>query len=248
MLTPRSSVVKPKGDCIFLLHFDNHKDGVEWFWSVIAAGYTPAISTPFANDLGQRKKQILHLKALLKDPVILTTEKLAPEFLGLGGLHLEKIEAIQHRRANSSSTPDLSLLAGCLKNTETTAVLMLTSGSSGNAKAVCLRHGQLLRSVNGKSKHHETTKSDTFLNWIGLDHVANLAESHLHAMLLAAEQIHVHAADLLLDPGRFFTLISKHKVTHTFAPNFFLASLRATLGKPCVFKPSEEPACRNSES
>lgn len=232
-----------KKDSVVLLHFDNHIDNIEWFWTVIAAGYVPAISTPFTNDLEQRGKHILHLKTLLKDPVFLTTEKLIPEFLGMEGLRLETIEAIQRRKIGLKGdlySPSTHF-AGSSKREESTAVLMLTSGSTGNAKAVCLRNGQLLRAIKGKSQHHGTDKSDSFLNWIGLDHVANLTESHLHAMLHAVEQTHVQAADLLLDPRRFLELISKHRITHSFAPNFFLASLRGALEKPDPFPPGQEP-------
>ncbi|KAL8705815.1 MAG: hypothetical protein Q9201_001102 [Fulgogasparrea decipioides] len=225
-----------KDDQVVLLHFDHHLDNIEWFWSVLIAGYIPAISTPFTNDLEQRAKHITHLKTLLKNPVFLTKKRLVPEFLGTEGLKLETIEAIQQRKKDS-----LVDFAGRYSHADSTAVLMLTSGSTGNAKAVCLRHGQLLRSIRGKSEHHGTSKSDSFLNWIGLDHVANLTESHLHAMLHASEQVHVQAADLLVSPQTFLTLISKHRITHSFAPNFFLASLRAALEKPQPFAPGQEP-------
>lgn len=121
---------------------------------------------------------------MLKHPVILTTQRLVPEFLGAKGLNAQTIENIRHLKPGLYSNLDSSPFPGFTKHPETTAVLMLTSGSSGNAKTFCLRHGLLLRSVKGKSKHHETTKSDTFFNWIGLGHVANLAESHLHAILV----------------------------------------------------------------
>lgn len=115
------------------------------------------------------------------------------------------------------------------KSRDDPAIFMLTSGSSGNAKAVCLRHGQLLTALQGKSMHHGTTPDDTFLNWIGMDHVANLSEIHLHAMSLGAEQVHVQAADLLEKPLSFLSLMHKHRVGYTFAPNFFLAALRRQL-------------------
>ena len=234
--------VKDESISIVLLHIDNHKDGIEWFWSAVTAGYTPVISTPFTNDVEQRRKHILHLQKILQNPLILTTKKQVPEFLGMEGLKLEIIEKIGQGSSmangftlHSSSGPGLS------NHPEDIAVLMLTSGSTGHAKAVCLRHGQILRSIEGKSKHHGTDGSDIFLNWIGLDHVANLTETHLHAMLHAADQIHIQAADLLLDPRRFLNLVSKHRVTHSFAPNFFLASLRAVLEKPDPFWLNNEP-------
>ena len=57
----------------------------------------------------------------------------------------------------------------------------------------------------------------------------NLVESHVHAMALGAEQVHVQAGDLLVEPLRFIRLIHEHRATFTFAPNFFLAKLRRVL-------------------
>lgn len=102
---------------------------------------------------------------------------------------------------------------------------MLTSGSSGNAKAVMLRHEYIAAAVKGKSKFFETTGADVFLNWIGFDHVASLTESHIHAMHSGAELIHVPASHLLAKPLRFAQCIDQHRVTISFAPHFFLARL-----------------------
>lgn len=209
---------------IFLLHFDNHLDGFEWLWSVIAAGHLPAISTPMTNDLAQRQRHLLHLETLLHHPVIITRDHLVSDFGDLGDkLDIRTIEDLQSRNGFHNMEKPRS------KSSHELAALMLTSGSTGNAKAVELRHGQILQAVRGKSLHHGTKPGDTFLNWIGLDHVANLTEVHLHAMSLAADQVHVSAIDLLTDPMTFVRLISKHQIAYTFAPNFFLASLRKTL-------------------
>ncbi|KAI9827478.1 MAG: putative NRPS-like protein biosynthetic cluster [Thelocarpon impressellum] len=212
-------------DSTVLLHFDQHLESIEWFWAVIVAGYLPVVSTPFVNDLDQRTKHLVHLNNLLKTPVILTNKRLAPEFLGLEQLKLNTIENLTLRDGCSAyPLPD-----GAAKEPEDLAVLMLTSGSTGNAKAVCLRHGQVLRAVEGKSIYHDMSAGDVFLNWIGMDHVANLTESHLQAMNLGAEQVHAQAADMLMEPLAFLRLIHKHRAAYTFAPNFFLASLRRAL-------------------
>ena len=214
----------------FLLHFDNQLDGIEFFWSIILAGFVPAISTPFTNDIEQRKKHIGHLQTLLENPVIITTQRLTSEFAGLyDNLNIWTIEEIQSRY--QSSIP-VSYLAPIAPKQDDLAVLMLTSGSTGNAKAVGLRQSQILESLKGKAAYHGTRSSDVFLNWIGLDHVANLTEIHLHAMSLAAEQVQVGAADVIANPTAFLKLLDRHRVAYTFAPNFFLASLRKTLEGP----------------
>ncbi|KAK3172674.1 putative NRPS-like protein biosynthetic cluster [Lepraria neglecta] len=252
-----------KADSIVLLHFNQHEDSIRWFWAFVAAGYVPAISPPFTNNVNQRKKHLSHLSELLENPIVLTTEALIPEFLDQDTLQIHAVEylgqipngvessgpssatsssrvlnlSLQHPTLTSSATSNTASKtfknppAGNSKAPEDLAVLMLTSGSSGNAKAVCLRHGQLVHVLNGKIALLETKEKDIFLNWIGLDHVANLIEIHLHAMLLGAEQVHVAASDVLVDPLLFLRLIHEHRVSYTFAPGFFLSTLMRALGQ-----------------
>lgn len=216
-----SQVEGVTNESVVLLHFDKHADNIRWFWATIAAGLVPAMSPPFTSDLERRKKHLNHLHQLLKNPVVLTSEHLVPDFLENDKLHMTTIQSLQDTPAENATRVE----SGAFKDAGDTAVLMLTSGSTGNAKAVCLRHGQLISAMQGKSLHHNNTSQDVFLNWIGMDHVAALSQIHLQAMYLGAEQIHIQATDLLIDPLKFLQLINIHRVSYTFAPNFFMASL-----------------------
>ena len=212
-------------DSVVLLHFDNHGQNIEWLWAVIRAGYIPAISTPFSADPNQRDAHLKHLKVLLGNPILLTADALVSQYPEIQGLTVHTVEGLlTHSDKGPISLPSLPS-----HDLDRPSVLMLTSGSTGNAKAVCLTMPQIISSVYGKSESWLTTPSSVFLNWIGLDHVANLTEVHLHAMLLGAEQIHVQANDVLANPLLFVHLLAKHRVTHTFAPNFFLALLEKAL-------------------
>lgn len=208
---------------IVLLHFDSQIENIVWFWACAIGGFLPAISTPFVADTIQRKKHLLHLQNLLNSPVVLTTKRLLSEFTGVEELALHTVESLSPIDISGNVEPVLPV-----KNKGDIAVLMLTSGSTGNAKAVPLRHGQLISAIEGKSQHHGTLQGDVFLNWIGLDHVASLTEVHLHAMSLSGEQIHVPAG-MLQDPLEFVRLLDSHKVAYTFAPNFFLTKVRDSL-------------------
>ncbi|TVY84048.1 Microperfuranone synthase [Lachnellula suecica] len=209
---------------IVLLHFDSQRENIAWFWACTLGGFLPAISTPLVADAVQRKKHLLHLQSLLNQPIILTTTNLVPEYLGVKELSIHAIESL----VTPDSHEDVET-PGPLKSKDDIAVLMLTSGSTGNAKAVPLRHGQLIAALKGKSEHHGTKKGDIYLNWTGLDHVASLTEIHLHAMSLSSDQIHVPASKMPQDPLEFVRLLDAHKVVYTFAPNFFLTKLRDSL-------------------
>lgn len=230
---------------VVLLHFDSQRETIQWFWATTIAGYLPAISTPFVHDATQRRKHLHHLHALLRQPVILTTGKLMPEFLGVEELSLHDVDKLSVFASSGSAVCSANLMTGNEKKDEDMAVLMLTSGSTNSAKAVPLRHGQILKAVLGKSAHHGTEPGDVFLNWVGMDHVASLTEIHLHASMLqsfcakqtliiiavslGSDQVHVPASDLLRDPLQFVHLLDRHKVSYTFAPNFFLTKVRDSL-------------------
>ncbi|KAL3426979.1 nonribosomal peptide synthetase [Phlyctema vagabunda] len=157
----------------------------------------------------------------VNDPELENSDSESAEYTDRGcGIPEMLSQSIDLLQINESS-------AAC-KRPDETAVLMLTSGSTGNAKAVPLRHGQILQAIKGKSMYHGTTKSDVFMNWVGLDHVANLSEIHLQAMSLYAQQIHL-PKDVVTDPLCFLDLIEKHKISYTFGPNFFLKSITGAL-------------------
>ena len=232
---------------VILLHFDNHLDTIQWFWATVVAGFLPAISTPLVNDLGQRKKYLMHLSSTLSDPLILTASNLKPQFLDMEQLRIHAIEDLQieynlrnrvyHPFDYSTSAAEReNLFRGAYAEPGDLAVLMLTSGSTGYAKAVCLRHGQVIQAIRGKANYHGNSGKTVFFNWIGFHHVANLTEIHLHAMFLHADQVHIHASDLLVQPSIFVSLLSRHRVGYTFAPNFFLAALRKSLQTPAGLK------------
>jgi acyl-CoA synthetase (AMP-forming)/AMP-acid ligase II/thioesterase domain-containing protein len=222
---------------IVLLHFNNHLDNLEWFWAVTLAGFTPAMSTPFSNNTEQRGKHIAYLDSLLEKPLCLTTRCLLSEFSVQDTLKIQLIDGFP----TAPSAVDgffkrdglyHSVDQGRFKNGTDIAALMLTSGSTGNAKAVYLSHSLILSSVAGKSETLQTGSYTSFFNWIGADHVACLTEIHIHGMWTGAKQVFAQAADIVPNPLQFLNIIHRHGVTHTFAPNFFLASLRRALESP----------------
>ena len=109
------------------------------------------------------------------------------------------------------------------------AVLMLTSGSTGDAKAVCLTHKQIFAAIRGKLSIMPLPQGSALLNWVALDHVASLVEIHLCAMFAGLDQVHVPALEMLEDPLLFLRLLSEHRVSRTFAPNFFLHKVQHVL-------------------
>ena len=210
---------------VILLHFTDNLDNIVWFWSALFAGGIPAMSTPLSHNFSQKQNHQAHLRKLLKDPLCLTVTSLLGDFASHPALNIKTVDdpICQSQKIQAEATP-LPVL-----QSETPALLMLTSGSTGNAKAVTLSHRQLFASISGKAVVRKLEDSSSFLNWIGLDHVASIVEIHLQALYLCMDQVQVQAADIITEPTIFLTLVERHRVSRSFAPNFFLARLRQDL-------------------
>jgi acyl-CoA synthetase (AMP-forming)/AMP-acid ligase II/thioesterase domain-containing protein len=217
-----------KRGAIVLLHFNDHLDNIIWFWSVLYAGCVPAMSTPFSSHPEQREKHILHLNNLLRGPICITRHRLLGTFAGQDVVKPHTIEGL----VSLNNIKTTSFQPCTVLRSADLAILMLTSGSSGSAKAVCLSHGQIFASIRGKASVVKLPFDGTFLNWIGLDHVASLVEIHLQALYLDVDQIHVQSEDVISNPALFLNLISRHRIARSFAPNFFLAHLRRAMESP----------------
>ncbi|KAK2755892.1 putative NRPS-like protein biosynthetic cluster [Arachnomyces sp. PD_36] len=230
-----------RDDSIVLIHFDDYQQNVIWLWATIVAGYLPAMSPAFVNDKAGRYDHILHLNTLFNEPIILTAEHLVEEFLGIKGLNIHPVDSFDPEANLDPETtfdPETDpapmtkrCSTGYAKNPEDPAVLMLTSGSTGHAKGVVLRHKQIKAALAGKVAHHGTNRDDVFLSWVALDHVASLCQVHLHALALGARQILVNKNDVSNDANFFLRLIHNNRVSVTFGPNFYLARISLALDK-----------------
>ncbi|KAI2464674.1 acetyl-CoA synthetase-like protein [Annulohypoxylon bovei var. microspora] len=220
-----------------LLHLDDHWDAIVWFWAVVLAHGVPVMSPPLSNIEENRKKHLQGLSQLLESPICITRAYHVPLFENdkhtLQLYSIETLEAeVKLKKAHDSHHTSANVTVAYTPDSGSLAALMLTSGSTGNAKAVPLRHTQMLAAVAGKMSMRSLPADGAFLNWIGMDHVAALLETHLPALWLGLDQIHVHATDIIAYPSLFMELLSRHHVSRTFAPNFFLAQLVASNSFP----------------
>lgn len=158
-------------DVCILLHFNSHIEYVEWFWSVIAAGGVPVISTPLASDPAARRKHLNHVDRLLEHPKVLTSIELVGELTATGIpldlVLVEQLPMVGHPEVSFYPHSKPNGISMGAEGDSDLAFLMLTSGSTGNAKAVECGHAQTMISMRGKSSALKSTDRDVFFNWIG---------------------------------------------------------------------------------
>lgn len=200
------------------LLLERPRDFIPAFWACVLGGYVPCPLAPIHNDPERWTKHLAHVDALLQHPLLVTTA------------------AIKEELPHSIAATDLDALrkgpaAEPFDGTELhdPAVLVLTSGSTGNPKAAVLTHENILASMAGKMRRQKLTAADVTLNWISFDHIAALSEAHLLPLYAGATQLHADPVAILSDPLLFLRLIDRYRVVMTFTPNFLLGQINAAL-------------------
>ncbi|WP_371618401.1 AMP-binding protein [Streptomyces sp. NBC_00454] len=215
LTTLRTQGLRPQDKVVLIL--ERPREFITAFWAAVLGGFVPCPMAPLRGDRPRWAAQLAHVDTLLDQPLVVTSASLAAELPPVERLFTLRLDELYERepaRPFSAAPQD-------------TAVLMLTSGSTGNSKAVVLSHANLLASMTGKNTHHRLTAADTTLNWVSFDHVAALLECHLLPLSTGSRQLHVEAPVVLGEPLEFLRLISRHGVTMTFTPNFLLGHLNS---------------------
>ncbi|MCB5181541.1 non-ribosomal peptide synthetase [Streptomyces antimicrobicus] len=216
----RARGLRPQDKIVIVL--ERSQEFLPTFWAAVLGGFVPCPVAPPAGDPVSWAERLRHVGALLDGPLLVTTAALAERLPAGAGVPavavLEELDGPEAAELHRAAPED-------------TAVLMLTSGSSGAAKAAMLSHAALLASMAAKNGHHRLSAADTSLNWVSFDHVAALLECHLLPLSTGSRQVHVPASAVLGDPLEFLRLIDRHGVTMTFTPNFLLGQINAAAGR-----------------
>ncbi|MFI0814450.1 AMP-binding protein [Streptomyces sp. NPDC021098] len=230
LLAPLREYGLRPGDTVALL-LDGQREFLTVFWACLLGGFVPCPMVPIPGDPARWAAQLSHVNRLLGGPLLVTTEAMGADLPGVPGL---AVATVEHLRDAGGTPPADAMDGGAEPEThiaapEDLALLVLTSGSTGNAKAVMLTHGNILAAMAGKAGKQRLTDADTTFNWISYDHVAALLEAHMLPLCVGAEQLHAEASVVLEEPLNFLRIISRHRVTMTFTPNFLLGPLNASV-------------------
>ncbi|WP_394850836.1 non-ribosomal peptide synthetase [Pendulispora brunnea] len=199
------------------LLLERASDFIPAFWACVLGGYVPCPLVPIRNDAERWAKHLAHIDTLLEKPLFISTGALVGDLPGVQAADLDELRTGTPRDHVHAAKP------------HDPALLVLTSGSTGNSKAVVLTHGNLIASMAGKKERHELTAADVTLNWISFDHVAALLEMHLLPLYAGAVQLHVDPAVILADPLMFLRFMDRYRVSVTFTPNFLFGQINAAL-------------------
>ncbi len=211
----RSRNVTPGSKIVLLL--ERPGEVIPAFWGCVLGGYVPCPATFVRGDPQRASKHWSHIDTLLEHPFVICKGNHSERPPGMAVFDLEALSA------GNLEVDEYDVRLSDL------ALLMLTSGSTGNAKAVKLTHANLMASMAGKAEKLALRASDIALNWIAFDHVAALLEIHMIAQYVGATQVHAEPETVLTNPLMFLHLIDRHRVSLAFAPNFLLGQIAAAM-------------------
>lgn len=160
--------------------------------------------------------KLLNAWQMLDAPLVLTSAAIAQDIRALRRgdateLRVAAIEALRQcapdRRPHEAAPDDVTLL-------------LLTSGSTGQPKAVMQSHHSLLCRSIGTTQMNRFSSQDISLNWMPLDHVGGIVMFHLRDVYLGCQQMHAPIALVLSQPLQWLDWIEHYRATITWAPNF----------------------------
>lgn len=105
-------------------------------------------------------------------------------------------------------------------DSEATALIQYTSGSTGDPKGVVLSHANLLSNIRAMGEVMEASSSDVFVSWLPLYHDMGLIGAWLGSLYYGAPVVIMPPLAFLADPARWLWAIHRHRATLTAAPNF----------------------------
>jgi acyl-CoA synthetase (AMP-forming)/AMP-acid ligase II len=164
---------------VVLASFEDHESHISLFWACCLAGI-PFCPLPALHPDPSRQIMLFnHLQSLFHKPTLVASAETIKGVLSL----VPDLKSLVPEELPAAGADTFSQVFPARRPLPSdTVCFMLTSGSTGNSKAVKLLHSNLLSSIRGKIRHHGTTAQSRFLNWIAFDHVACVSEVHLQAL------------------------------------------------------------------
>ena len=206
------------GDRVIFQFSDNFSFIVS-FWACILGGFIPA-PLGVADDYSEWNKDVkklFNVWELLGNPYILVNKSIEPlinEVNSLWRTSKLKVLTVDLLLNNSRDTNWF------ISKEEDIILNLFTSGSTGSPKCVQHNNKSIIHMLVSSSKSLRLYSTDTWLNWMPLDHVGGLIMSHLQCTYVACNQVHPPIGYFLENPLIILDWIDMYKVTFAWAPNF----------------------------
>ena len=201
-----------------LLQLEENRDLVPAFWGCILGGFVPVpCAVPHEGSerltIGER---IRGTWLALRSPWVVANRAAAAHTRWHSAasdppLRVALVESLRDH-ARSDQPPVES-------RPTATALLLSTSGSTGDPKLVVQTHATVLAQALASIEHNGFHQDDVSLNWFPLHHVGGLLMWHVRDVVMRCHQFLAPIEAVLEDPLRWLDWIDRHRISLTWAPN-----------------------------
>lgn len=196
--------------------------GIDFFTAFFGVLYAGAVPVPIypPMQLSQLEDYLRRQAKILcnAEPKVLVT---VPEALRVGGLlrglvpSLSAIRSVGDLQSKSTQVP-----LPHVSDTDATALIQYTSGSTGDPKGVVLSHSNMLANIRAILKAIDATSADVLLSWLPLYHDMGLIGAWLGPLYAGARCYIMSPLSFLAHPQSWLWACQCCRATISAAPNF----------------------------
>jgi acyl-CoA synthetase (AMP-forming)/AMP-acid ligase II len=195
-------------------------DFVFTYWGTLFAGATPVPAYP---PVGLHQLPIFQEKLARMATVVAARLILVPEALRsvlntegdgrIAGAQLITPEEVWQAAGSEQAEP-------ARPSAEDLALVQFSSGSTGDPRAVCLTHTNILTNMRAFMSRIHMRAGDVCVSWLPLYHDMGLIGTMMGSFLSGTELVLMPPTDFLRHPARWLELMSQYRATASVAPQF----------------------------
>jgi len=207
------------GDELVIFTKSNEKFVVA-FWAAVLGGIVPVPVAVGISD--EHRLKLFRILGQLQRPTLYTEPVLHERLLAFASSRdLTQITNILERQV-IMDIDDLSGAAGEVfeANTEDTAFIQYSSGSTSDPKGVCLTHHNLTTNIRAIVEGTGWSAEDSSLSWMPLTHDMGLIGFHLSVLAAGMNHAVMDTGVFVRRPLLWMSKASELKATQLCSPNF----------------------------
>lgn len=204
-----------------IIHLGDNEQFIDTFW---ACQYGGVIAAPLAigSSDGHRQKVFNVFEKLQMPYMVTTTKELQRLKVYAEDKGLDSIYKEIHKKAIVldliESLDSLGQRADI--NSEQTAFIQFSSGSTGDPKGVVLTHKNLVTNLYGIIECSEFDGNDSFFGWMPLTHDLGIIGFHLTPLFVNINQFIMPTDLFVRRPNLWLEKVSEKKANILSSPNF----------------------------
>jgi acyl-CoA synthetase (AMP-forming)/AMP-acid ligase II len=191
-----------------VFQIDDNETFIIAFWAAIFGGMVPVpLQSVKTDDNLVKLKNVL---SILRKPVILASYKNIDKIK-----NIKEIQIINaHQKINQYKYNVSNIDSDC------TALIQFSSGSTGEPKGIELSHKNILSCIKSLVKSLNINRTDSGISWMPLTHNMGLIGFHIAMIYAGLDQYLMQTELFLTNPLSWMEFIHKNKITITSSPNF----------------------------